>query len=194
MPHLPSNYPFCVRRNNSKTPERCQELKKSRMSLLFFMKILLAVGAPTSAFQISNHDRMSSQSQSQSKLFSAVPSSPFGAPTAAGGLMNIDESTPRDFGTLEEWAASYGVQRSDGFQFTSHQDGLDLNVGVMTTQDIPAGQPILFVPNNLVLTGNKARQELGVVSEVEEDAIVGPMDDTLPQFYIFCTYDTAHSC
>jgi len=73
-------------------------------------------------------------------------------------VVNIDESAPRDIETFDEWATACGVQRSNGFQLTS-EDGLDISV--MTTEDLPANSPVLFVPKEMILSSIAAVTEFG---------------------------------
>jgi len=72
--------------------------------------------------------------------------------------IDITESAPRDIASLYEWGANYGIQTCDGFELTS-DDGVD--VYAMTHHPLPAHSPIICVPSDLVLTGSKAREELG---------------------------------
>lgn len=105
-------------------------------------------------------------------------------------FVDISEGAPRDIAAMNEWAAACGVQRSDGFQLTQEEssmvDGnLDVNVGVLTTSNIPAGQGVLMVPNNMILSGFQSRDELGAVPVAEE--LLSKLDaaqDHLPQFYL----------
>ena len=114
-------------------------------------------------------------------LLSLVPSvSPFQtAPTT----IDISESAPRDVVSLYDWAANYGIQRSDCFELSS-EDGLDIYA--ITNQNIPADSPIICVPNNLIMSGTKSFQELTAedptIQKAEE--ILSP-SDSLPLFYLF---------
>ena len=62
----------------------------------------------------------------------------------------------------------------------------------MTTQDLPTDSPILYVPNEMIITGNRAREELGAEAYDAEQKLQrlftaskaeGP--DRVPQFYLF---------
>mmetsp|Transcript_49345 Transcript_49345/g.148578 ORF Transcript_49345/g.148578 Transcript_49345/m.148578 type:complete len:476 (-) Transcript_49345:308-1735(-) len=105
--------------------------------------------------------------------------------SVASAVVNIDEDEARDIVSMNEWATACGVQKSEGFQLTiTDEDGRD--VSVMTTKDIPASQPVLFVPNNMILTGGAARQEVGTVKAAED--LIIPLEKTsdhLPHFYLF---------
>jgi hypothetical protein len=89
--------------------------------------------------------------------------------------VSIDESAGRELG-------SCGVQRSNGFQYAS-EDGLDWSV--MTTEPIQEASPVLFIPNEMILSSTRARQELGTV-----EAAVGQLNrlgasDQVSEFCLF---------
>ena len=94
--------------------------------------------------------------------------------------VDIAESAPRQIEPLTSWASNYGVQISDCYQLNS-DDGLD--VYASTNQYLPMGSQILGIPNELVLTGNKAREELGSGVSYEAEQTINP--DDLSAFYLF---------
>jgi SET domain len=104
-------------------------------------------------------------------------------------LVDISEGTPRDIAAMDQWAAACGVQRSEGFLLTQEETpidpNLDVNIGVATSTDIPAGQAILMVPNNMILSGSQAREEIGAVPVAEELlSKLYTAQDHFPQFYL----------
>lgn len=103
--------------------------------------------------------------------------------TIANTCIDIDEKSPRDIGTMDEWITTYGVQKADGFQLTMSQDGND--VQAITNQDLPAGQPVLFVPTGMILRGEAARQEMGSIESAEELFGRLRVTENLPEFYLF---------
>jgi hypothetical protein len=112
------------------------------------------------------------------RLRSTVPSS------AAATVIEIDEGTPRDIGSFDEWANACGVQRADGFQLTvTNEDPLD--VGIITSQDLPADCPVIFVPSEMTLSANRAREELGPIPMAEDLFAQLRVLDQLPRFYLF---------
>lgn len=130
---------------------------------------------------------LSSSSSSSSRSTTTARTSPPrpSSPQQLGALVNIAESTERDMGTFDEWATACGVQRSEGFQLTS-EDGLDWSV--MTTQPLQEGDPVLYVPGEMVFSSQAAQQELAQLGNVQ-DAVdylgrLGAMDQ-VPQFYLF---------
>lgn len=98
-------------------------------------------------------------------------------------VVDIDENAPRDIVGFEDWASSYGVQRCDGFQLTSEDGGFDVNA--MTTMDIPAQSPVLYVPNEMILKTSEAQEELGIFTAAEKRLVSAKAADHIPYFYLF---------
>lgn len=98
-------------------------------------------------------------------------------------VVDVDENASRDIGTFEEWASSYGVQKCDGFQLTSENGGLD--VSAMTTMDIPAQSPVLYVPNEMILKSSEAQQEFGRFEVAEQRLVSSKSAHHIPYFYLF---------
>ena len=95
-------------------------------------------------------------------------------------VVNIDEEAPRDIATMDEWATACGVQRAEGFQLT----GSVLDAFAITTQDLPADSPVLFVPNEMILTSAKAQQEFGYLEAAEKQLKSLNELDQIRQFYL----------
>ena len=102
--------------------------------------------------------------------------------------VNIDEDTLRDIGSMDEWATMCGVQRIQGFQLSRNEEcsihGLDYSV--MTTEDIPAGTPVLSVPADMILSSSQIRSTLeGYVNNAEEMLHKLQVEARhFPQFYL----------
>lgn len=105
--------------------------------------------------------------------------------TQLNAYVDIEESAPRDIGTFDQWAASCGVQRCEGFQLTPTQEQPFLEVGVMTTTDLPSGSPVLFVPNVMCLSSRESLQEIGKIEAAEKRLVSAKASEHLPQFYLF---------
>ena len=87
------------------------------------------------------------------------------------GMSTIDlrpSSSGRDVSSMEEWARGYGVQTAPGVELTS-QDRQDY--GVSTSQNIPAGSPVMFVPAQLVLSSSAIQQEFAGSLEASEQLL-----------------------
>jgi hypothetical protein len=74
------------------------------------------------------------------------------------GTIDATEQAQRDVYPLQQWAEQYGAQSAPGVELTT-QDGVDWFL--MTNQNIGAGQPVLFVPNDIILSSFKVEQEFG---------------------------------
>jgi len=97
--------------------------------------------------------------------------------------VDILESAGRDVGAMDEWASNCGVQRVEGVQLTS-DDGLDWSVA--TTSDLPSGNPILYIPTEMILSSSRVQQELGDAIESSLGQL-GRLDDSdqISKFYLF---------
>jgi hypothetical protein len=75
--------------------------------------------------------------------------------------INIEENAPRDIASMEQWAYNYGIQRCDGFELVSSQvEYGQPDVYAATSVDLPAGSAVLYVPEELILSSDKAIAEL----------------------------------
>ena len=103
--------------------------------------------------------------------------------TRVEGVVDIGEYTQRDVYSMQEWATNAGVQTADGFEITSY-DGQDFYA--MTQQNIPAGSPVLFVPEGMIFTATKAGQELGqYLSQGEGELARANLQEKVPLFRLF---------
>jgi hypothetical protein len=101
--------------------------------------------------------------------------------------VNIDENAPRDIGTFDEWATACGVQRADGVQLTAitAPQQSPLEVGVMTTYELAAQSPVLYVPSEMILSAQRARQEIGRCLEAEQRLVSSKASEYVLRFYLF---------
>ena len=101
--------------------------------------------------------------------------------------IDVAENAQRDLAPLMQWAVNCGLQTSDGFDVRQmqSQDGLD-DACVITTQNLPRDSPILYVPNEVMMTGEKARLELGSEASSAEQMLSGFYDqEEISKFYLF---------
>mmetsp|Transcript_14867 Transcript_14867/g.27036 ORF Transcript_14867/g.27036 Transcript_14867/m.27036 type:complete len:473 (-) Transcript_14867:10-1428(-) len=98
--------------------------------------------------------------------------------------INIEETAPRDTSTFETWAYNYGIQRAEGHQLAYSEDGWDIYA--MTNQELPAGTPVLCVPEPLILSSNKAMAELRTHDMDQAEKIVYSVnaDTEIRQYYL----------
>jgi len=107
----------------------------------------------------------------------------FSYPASAGSLINVDEYSQRDVYSMVDWATNYGVQKADGIELTSY-DGQDYEV--VTQQNVPAGTPVVFVPNDLIFASYKAAQEFGGALQMSENELMQKnAGHKIPLFRIF---------
>ena len=127
------------------------------MLMISFLPLPLLLVACSSAFQITTTQR-ERRTAVNTKLNSYTLQS----------TIDIKENAPRDIATVYDWAANYGIQTIPGFELST-QDGYDYYA--TTSQEIPAETPIVYVPNELILTGNKARLEFGTEVSAAERSL-----------------------
>ena len=95
-------------------------------------------------------------------------------------VVNVDERAERDLWSFQEWADSCGVQKCEGFEIQTN-DGSDYYV--VTTQDLQAGSPVVYVPSQMVLSSNRASEEFGSSLQVAEQQLnEGNSGNQIPLF------------
>jgi len=101
--------------------------------------------------------------------------------------IDVSEEAPRDIASFEEWASYGGIQRADGFQLVAAEvdNSGFMDISAMTTQDIPASSPVVYVPSEMILSANSAMQEFGgVLGEVEDLIRANGYERELPKYYL----------
>ena len=119
------------------------------------------------------------------------------SPACETTRVNVDEQAPRDIGSFQDWAFQYGIQLVDGIELmavaenepgrgSNHHHHLNTNIRFMTTVDLPANTPILFVPNQVLLSTSQARSEIGYLDEAEAlfSRLTGVTDESISKFYL----------
>jgi len=121
----------------------------------------------------TNQLRQRQLQSSQSKLHQYSP--------AAAATIDISENAPRDIDSLSAWATNYGIQISDCFELTYSNEEVG-DVHAITNRDLPADNPIVLVPAELIMTGGKSRQEIGTEATRAEQTL---MLSDHNSFYLF---------
>ena len=99
--------------------------------------------------------------------------------------VDIRENVQRDVLAMEEWAARCGVQRADGLQLVAN-DSYGRDWSVMTQQPLQQGSPVLFVPNQMLLSSWSAAQEYGpALEQAEQELLQANMGYQIPLFRVF---------
>jgi len=99
--------------------------------------------------------------------------------------IDVDEEAQRDISSFEEWASYNGIQRADGFQLVGEELFAGyLDVSAITTQDVPAGSTVLYIPNEVILSSSKAMEEFGRLAEAEEMLISNGYESEIRQYYL----------
>jgi len=108
-------------------------------------------------------------------------------------VVDVQENAPRDIQTMEQWVYQCGVQGTDGLQLVSdsdigasadgmHQQHFDASL--MTSYDIPANSPVLFVPSEMILSSNKAVEEFGRLEDAEKLITSLNAESQFRQYYL----------
>lgn len=91
------------------------------------------------------------------------------------------------------WAEAYGVQKVDGLVLTtSSPSDDDVHIGThhysdvfMTTlEDLPGNNPVMFIPNEMILSSYKAIQEFGRLENAEKILEERGSQNEIRQYYL----------
>ena len=141
--------------------------------------VAAAIGiCATSAFTPSSISRsavirsssiITQQKQSQ-QLSSSTTTQLHQYAAATSGAINLaDEYAQRDVYSMEEFATNYGTQKAPGVELYS-DDGSDYQL--ITQQPIGAGQTVLYVPADIILSSERAYNEFGNEIQQAERVLV----------------------
>lgn len=111
---------------------------------LLVVSTLPAVGAFTS---ISTHVPSRSLHARSSPIHSTFA---FGTE-----YLNVNELAERNIDTFQSWIDSVGIQKAPGV-ILKGSDRYLKNVQMVASQDVAAGSPVLYVPEELIMSSNKA--------------------------------------
>lgn len=138
---------------------------------------------------VPSHSKVLRQTPISSIVPTSISSSSSSSPssTSLSSFIDVDELAPRNFDNYDEWAVNCGVQKTNGYQLTS-QDGFD--VSVMTSENIGQGEMILGVPENMILSSSKAKEELLAMDRAGVEEAILQMQRigaglSIPEFYLF---------
>lgn len=145
--------------------------------ILFLLAAVNVVSAFTS---YSHYSKNYYQNQSHRRLQSTYTDYSDATPTQ---LIDIDEEAPRDIPSMEQWAEYQGAQRTDGYTITS-TDGWDYYA--ITSTDLPSGSPVLTIPEHMILSSNKAMEELRSPEMSEAEKIITSVnaESEFRQYYL----------
>jgi hypothetical protein len=109
----------------------------------------------------------------------------FGGATmgSSSGLVNLaDEYAQREVNAMEQWAQENGAQKAPGVELFS-EDGS--NFQYITQSGVGAGQTVLYVPSNLVISSYAAEYEFGQSLKGAEDIVVAIDEGTRARLPLF---------
>jgi len=102
-------------------------------------------------------------------------------------VVDVQEHVTRDIETMEQWVYQCGAQGTEGLQLVSESDWVHpqhFDVSLMTSADIPANSPVLYVPNEMILSSNKAVEEFGRLEDAEKLLTSLNSESEFRQYYL----------
>jgi hypothetical protein len=72
--------------------------------------------------------------------------------------IDVSESAPRDISSLLEWSSNVGIQYDLTLTSSTDADSSKEDVLAIATRDLQAGECVLYVPNEVMLTTNSMQQ------------------------------------
>eukprot|EP00584_Thalassiosira_punctigera_P021845 CAMPEP_0172573862 /NCGR_PEP_ID=MMETSP1067-20121228/136410_1 /TAXON_ID=265564 ORGANISM="Thalassiosira punctigera, Strain Tpunct2005C2" /NCGR_SAMPLE_ID=MMETSP1067 /ASSEMBLY_ACC=CAM_ASM_000444 /LENGTH=448 /DNA_ID=CAMNT_0013366481 /DNA_START=977 /DNA_END=2323 /DNA_ORIENTATION=- len=129
------------------------------MMSLILLGSCVAVG---SAFRSSLPLKLTTPILSQTR----TPASFTKLNSSAATKVDITENVQRNIASLYEWGANYGVQMNC-FEISSEDTFYGADYYAIANQNLPAESPIVCVPSDLIMTGNKCRQDFGTQASAE---------------------------
>ena len=138
---------------------------KLQAAILGLLASSCAAFSPTLQTQRRSASRPSSSSFSSPRTSTSSALNQY-AQTMGGAINLADEYAPRDVYGMEQWAQQYGLQKADGVELYS-EDGADYQL--VAQNGVGAGQMILYVPSDIILSSNKVAEEFGgAISQAEQ--------------------------
>ena len=145
--------------------------------------VLACIGAEAAAFASS---RASGVRRGLPPQYRSLMVAPLRLSSSAMGYdraIDIEETAYRDIPSFEIWAYNYGIQRAEGFALADDGYG---DIYATTTVDMPAGTPVLCVPESLILSSGKAMAELRTRDMDQAEKILYSVnaESELRQYYL----------
>lgn len=97
--------------------------------------------------------------------------------------IDISEDAQRDLDRLHEWSYNCGIEQAD-FQLAGQEIDGHLDVSSTAASYTPAGSPVLYVPQEVILSATSAREEFGHLEAVENLLQSNGNGEYIPHFYL----------
>ena len=149
--------------------------------LIFTASVFASVAAGVSAFapptsftttrSVVAASQATAPSTTSTTTTTALGAATFGMGGSSSTINVSDEYAPRgDVMNMVNWARQYGVQTAPGVEPYTSDNGNDWQM--ITTQNINAGDGVVFVPSQLVLSSNNVVNEFGPSLQNAEQILV----------------------
>jgi len=154
----------------------------TKMMLWFFLFVLLCICSTThvvSAFSssrssiITAHHHVQSTTTTTTSLSYAIvyPEEETSEPIDPVEI-DLAEDANREVTKMMLWGEHNGVLRGEGVTLSPESNDNNKDVYVVTKQDLPYGSPVLYVPEELVLSSNKAMVEFRYSDNMIEEFLL----------------------
>jgi hypothetical protein len=154
------------------------------MLFRLFLSTTLAVTSST-AFQV--HSSTTRTVRASAPYSQSQPQHPRGFYATP---ISIEETANRDIDGLASWASEHGVLQENGFELSETATTTNNNKGdwsVKTSQAAIKSSRVLYVPNNLLLSSKRIREEMGAdhAQPVMEFLVSKGAMHMIPQFFLW---------
>ena len=92
--------------------------------------------------------------------------------------LDLAEDASREVTKMMMWAEAMGVQRGDGCTLSPETKDKNKDVHVVAKQDLPNGSPVFYVPEELILSSNKAMVEFRYSDNMVEEFLLAESMET----------------
>mmetsp|Transcript_28921 Transcript_28921/g.46919 ORF Transcript_28921/g.46919 Transcript_28921/m.46919 type:complete len:546 (-) Transcript_28921:24-1661(-) len=86
--------------------------------------------------------------------------------------LDLAEDANREVTKMMMWAEAMGVQRGEGCTLSPETNDMNKDVHVVAKQDLPNGSPVFYVPEELILSSNKAMVEFRYSDNMVEEFLL----------------------
>ena len=93
-------------------------------------------------------------------------------------VLDLAEDASREVTKMMVWAKSNGVQSGEGCTLSPESNDNNKDVYVMAMEDLSAGSPVFYVPEELILSSNKAMEEFRYSEDMMEEFLLAENMET----------------
>jgi len=132
--------------------------------------VVSAFSSSRSSITAHNHHRFETSSSSLSYAI-VYPEEETSEPIDPVAL-DLAEDANREVTKMMIWAEQNGVLRGEGVTLSPESNDNNKDVYVVAKQDLPNGSPVIYVPEDLILSSNKAMVEFRYSDNMVEEFLL----------------------